>query len=114
VSREDDEEKLWNWLRKTYPPEDKTFDWIAVISPFRVEERKELRLVNQKPVRIIRSVMDEAIVEAESGVRVRIPLAWVRARCSCPWSMGLRGCECGAVRRDADVSALLGLILPED
>jgi hypothetical protein len=52
VSREDDEEKLWNWLRKTYPPEDKTFDWIAVISPFRVEERKELRLVNQKPVRI--------------------------------------------------------------
>ena len=114
MSREADDDKLWNWIRRIYPAEDHVYEWVAVISPSRAEERTDWRLIRQRAVRIVRSVGTEAIVESEDGVRVRMPLVWVRARCVCEWSMLLNGCRCGAMKRDTDVAQLLDLHLPED
>jgi hypothetical protein len=110
-----DDEKLWNWLRKTFPPAQETYDWIVVISPFKEKERTDWTLFNQRAVRIVKAIDDEAVVEAEDGgQRARIPIRWIYARCRCPWQMGLRGCECGAMERDRDVNDLCRLLLPED
>lgn len=109
------DDKLWKWLRQIYPPENETYDWVVVIPPLRAHGKTDWRLFNQKAVRIVKIVEDEAIIEAKhGGQRCRMLVRYLFARCDCEWSMALRGCECGAIQRDKDVNDIIQGNLPED